>query len=416
MKLTKDPIIETPLGPVTTVCGWTLIGLLFLTLSACGGGGGGNSDGESSGSSGEFETAVRGNYRWQIPKGFPVPTVPENNPMSDAKVELGRFLFYDPKLSGNGSQSCSSCHLQERAFTDGRTVSIGSTGEAHPRNSPSLTNASYNATFNWANPATVTLEQQTPVPMFGEFPVELGISGREEEVLRRFAESELYQNLFQQAFPEDSDRVSFGNIIKALTSFTRTLISGNSAFDRLAYGGDANALSESAKRGMDLFFSERLECFHCHGGFNFTLSSTHESSGFIERPFHNNGLYNIRGTGAYPANNQGLFEFTNRPEDMGKFRAPTLRNLEFTAPYMHDGSIPTLTDVVRHYARGGRLITQGPFAGDGKTSPFKSGFVSGFEISEEEIVDVVNFLRSLSDPSFLTDPRFANPFLEDNTE
>lgn len=387
---------------------------ISTALSSCGGGG---SSGDDSGAAGaDAVSTTRGDFEWRLPRGFPVPTVPANNPMTNEKVELGRYLFYDSRLSGNGTQSCSSCHLQALAFSDGKRLSVGSTGEVHPRNSLSLTNVAYNATLNWANPATVTLEQQTPVPMFGEFPVELGISGNEQEVLARFSNSELYQRLFREAFPEDDNRISFGNIVKSLTSFTRTLISGNSAFDRLAYGGQSDALSDSAKRGMDLFFSERLECFHCHGGFNFTLSSTHESSRFIERPFHNNGLFNINGTGAYPKNNQGLFEFTNKPEDMGKHRAPTLRNIEFTAPYMHDGSIGSLSEVIRHYARGGRKIESGPNAGDGKDNPFKSGFVTGFTISEEEIVDVVNFLRSLSDPTFLTDPKIANPFTQEKTE
>lgn len=358
----------------------------------------------------EVQLVTRGEYTWQLPAGFPVPTVQSDNPMSEAKVELGRHLFYDTHLSGNGTMSCSSCHLQELAFTDGRNVAIGSTGEHHPRNAPGLTNTAFNASLNWANPATVTLEQQAPVPMFGEFPVELGLSGKEEEVLSRFKQSDLYQNLFKEAFSGDAEEINFGNIVKALTSFERTLISGNSPFDRLTYRQDSSALSTSAKRGMDLFFSEKLECFHCHGGFNFTLSSTHESSSFVEKPFHNNGLYNIGGTGAYPPGNQGLFEFTGNLEDRGKFRAPTLRNVEFTAPYMHDGSVATLEEVVRNYARGGRKISSGPFAGDGKDNPYKSGFISGFSISDEEVADLVNFLKSLSDSSFLTDPRFANPF------
>lgn len=379
--------------------------LVAFFLSSCGA-----SDGSDPTSGGSLETIVRDGYTWHLPRGFPVPSVPSDNPMSTTKVELGRHLFYDNKLSGNGSFSCSSCHLQELAFSDGKQVAIGSTGESHPKNALGLTNVAYNATLNWANPATITLEQQAPVPMFGEFPIELGISGNEAAVLKRFSDEELYQRLFEAAFPEEVERVSFGNIVKALASFQRTLISGNSPFDRLSYHGDTSALSDSAKRGMDLFFSERLECFHCHGGFNFTLSSTHEASGFLETPFHNNGLYNIGNTGAYPPRNQGLFEFTNNPQDTGKFRAPSLRNVEFTAPYMHDGGIASLEEVIRNYARGGQHIASGPFAGDGKDNPYKSGFVSGFSITEDEIVDLVNFLKSLSDPDFLNDPRFANPF------
>jgi cytochrome c peroxidase len=161
---------------------------------------------------------------------------------------------------------------------------------------------------------------------------------------------------------------------------------------------------------MDLFFSERLECFHCHNGFNFTLSTTHESSAFTERPFHNTGLFNIGGTGAFPVNNQGIFEFTQQAEDMGKFRAPTLRNLAYTAPYMHDGSIATLDEVIDFYSMGGRNISEGPLAGDGRRNPFKSNFISGFSITQQEREDLKNFLESLSDPTFVTDPRFSDPF------
>jgi cytochrome c peroxidase len=169
-------------------------------------------------------------------------------------------------------------------------------------------------------------------------------------------------------------------------------------------------MSESAKRGRELFFSERLECFHCHGGFNFSQSTTHDKSVFTEIEFHNNGLYNIDGSGAYPLDNHGLWEFTFKPEDMGRFRAPTLRNIELTAPYMHDGSIATLEEVIDHYARGGRLISSGPLAGDGAKNPFKSEFIVGFMITADEKTDLINFLKSLTDWEFICDERFSDPF------
>ncbi|MGQ9908707.1 MAG: MbnH family di-heme enzyme [Candidatus Flexifilum sp.] len=353
-------------------------------------------------------------YRWRLPAGFPVPVVPAHNPMTEEKVELGRYLFYDPRLSGNGSFSCSSCHLQALAFTDGRATAIGSTGDIHPRNSQTLTNAAYNATLTWANPNLLTLEQQILIPMFGEHPVELGITGQEDVVLARFRGDPQYRELFAAAFPDQSDPFTFNNIVQALASFTRTLISGDSAFDRYLRG-ERDALSESAQRGMELFFSEGLECHHCHTGFNLTLSTISVNSSFIERPFFNTGLYNLDGRGAYPVDNTGVHEITNNPADMGRFRPPTLRNIALTAPYMHDGSIATLEDVIRFYMNGGRVIESGPYAGDGRANPYKSGLVAGFSLTEQEIADLVAFLESLTDETFISDPRLSDPFQQSDS-
>ena len=162
---------------------------------------------------------------------------------------------------------------------------------------------------------------------------------------------------------------------------------------------------------MDLFFSERLECFHCHGGFNFTDSTTHAGSDVDRVGYHNTGLYNLNEVGAYPDDNTGLFDMTGEPRDMGRFKAPSLRNIAVTAPYMHDGSVATLEDVIANYERGGRLIEDGEQAGDGRLSPFKSEFVTGFEISAGERADLLAFLESLTDDSVLTDPRLSNPFV-----
>ena len=163
---------------------------------------------------------------------------------------------------------------------------------------------------------------------------------------------------------------------------------------------------------MDLFFSERLECFHCHGGFNFTDSTTHASSKTEQVGYHNTGLYNLNGDGSYPSDNTGLYDMTGVRRDMGRFKAPSLRNVEVTAPYMHDGSVRALEDAIAHYERGGRLIEDGPHAGDGRLSPYKSEFVAGFELSDAERGDLVAFLESLTDESVLTDERFSNPFVD----
>jgi cytochrome c peroxidase len=347
-------------------------------------------------------------YEWDLPPGFPVPDVPEDNPMSEAKVELGRFLFYDPRLSGNETQSCASCHDQSLAFTDGRATAVGSTGEPHPRGSMSLANVAYNARLTWANPLLSELEDQALTPLFGDHPVELG--AREDELLARLRRDPGYPAMFAEAFPDDADPLSVRNVVRALASFQRTLISGDSPYDRYVYQGDDEALSEAARRGLELFGSERLECFHCHGGFNFADGVTHEGTVIEEVAFHNTGLYNIDGRGGYPEPNRGVYEVTGDRRDMGHFRAPTLRNIAVTAPYMHDGSIEDLDGVLDHYAAGGRTIEEGPYAGVGSESPLKNLFIHGFTLTEQERADVLALLRSLTDETFLTDPRFSDPF------
>ncbi|MEO0324122.1 MAG: MbnH family di-heme enzyme [Myxococcota bacterium] len=352
-------------------------------------------------------------YVWDLPPGFPEPRVPEGNPMSEAKVELGRRLFYDTRLSGNETQSCASCHVQSLAFTDGRAQSVGSTGEEHPRSSMSLANVAYSATLNWANPNIRELEPQALGPLFGETPVELGMAGRQDELVERLRGEAVYQEFFPTAFPDASDPFTVARVLDALASFQRTLVSGRSPYD--AYlNGDSDAIGESAKRGEALFFSEDAECFHCHGGFNFSASLTHEGQVFETLSFQNNGLYDLDGRGLYPEPNFGLFEFSEDRRDMGSFKPPTLRNIAVTAPYMHDGSIATLEEVVQHYAAGGRNVTEGPNVGDGRLNPNKSIFVNGFELTPERQADLVAFLESLTDEAFLTDPRFANPWLDDD--
>lgn len=344
-------------------------------------------------------------YEWKLPSGFPEPAVPEDNPMSAAKVELGRYLFYDTRLSANGTQSCASCHRQETAFTDGRVTAVGSTGEHHRRNSMSLANVAYAASLTWANPVLPDLEAQAMVPLFGEHPVELGLAGKEDVLLQRLSADARYPALFAAAFPGEKQPVSLASMVRAIAAFERTLLSGNSPYDRYTYNDERDALSVSAKRGMTLFFSERLECFHCHQGFAFSDSVKSKLTTFPDLTFHNTNLYNVDGHGAYPATDQGLLEFTGKPEDMGRYRAPTLRNIAVTAPYMHDGSIATLSEVLDHYAAGGRASAQG--AGP---SPFQSEFIRGFTLTAQEKQDVLAFLESLTDTDFLQDPRFSDPF------
>lgn len=366
--------------------GWGLGICAVLLAAACG----------SSGSSG---------WQWDLPEGFPLPVVPEDNPMSEEKVELGRHLFYDRRLSLNETQSCADCHQQEKAFSDGLVTAEGSTGEIHPRNAMQLTNVAYNATYNWAAPEVRTLEEQAHGPIFGTDPiVEMGFAGEEDELLQRLRDEPVYQEMFHGAFPEDADPYTVDNVLKALAAFQRTFLSFDAPFDRVL-AGDESAVEDAASvlRGWELTDTPRFDCFHCHENPFFSDSHRTELDEVDVRPFHNIGLYNLDGRGAYPEGNQGLYEHTGLDDDRGRFKAPTLRNTTVTAPFMHDGSIATLEEVIDTYIEGGR--------GDGRHSPVKAEFITGIpDPTEQEVTDVMNFLESLTDEGFLTDPAFANPW------
>lgn len=358
---------------------------------------------------GDASAATDTPFEWRLPLGFPEPAVPTDNPMTAAKVELGRYLFYDRRLSRDDSMACASCHKQELAFTDGLPTSVGVTGQHTPRSSMMLGNVAYASTFTWANPLLLELERQALVPMFGDNPVELGLRS-EAELEDKLVTVPFYQELFERAFPTEAAPITTKNAVFALASFQRTLISGDSPFDAFLYGGNNDAISAEARRGYELFSSEKLECFHCHVGFNLSDHVTYRDKPFIDRPFHNTGLYNIDGKGAYPEPNTGVHSVTGDPKDMGRFRAPSLRNIAVTAPYMHDGSIATLSEVLDHYAAGGRKLESGPNAGDGSKSPLKSSLVVSFTLSDDERRDVLAFLDSLTDESFLSNPDFSDPW------
>jgi cytochrome c peroxidase len=265
-----------------------------------------------------------GDFEWRLPRGFPEPAVPQDNPMSAAKVALGARLFADRRLSVTGDYSCESCHSPSRAFTDGRALSRGATGETLPLNAPTLLNAAYNASLGWRDPEVRTLEQQMRGPLFD--PRELGLAGRETEVVELLARDSALAAEFAAAFPADPAPVSMDNVIRAIAAYERTLLSANSAFDRYVFRGDHAALDESQKRGMALFFSARTGCAGCHAGINF-------AGEWIDRDH----------PGAKPA-----FADTGTG---GKMRVPTLRNLARTAPYMHDGRFARLDEVLRHYEK-----------------------------------------------------------------
>ena len=383
--------------------------LVANLLVACGGGSDSAPDGNDSVDPGLPPVSETGWY-WQLPAGFAPPRVPADNPMNAAKVELGRHLFHDPRLSADGTLACSGCHEQVSAFSDGRSLSRGVSGQVHPRNSLHLTNVAYRLTLDWANPQPRTLEAQMLTPLFGTAPVEMGVNDDNRAlVLERFRTDAGYRARFAAAFAGEVEPLSWDNIIKAIAAWERTLIAANSRYDR--YRAGLTMLDEAELRGMALFFGERAHCSQCHGSANFDgqfVDSTTTDSPTPE--FHNTGLFNIGGTGAYPAPNRGVFEFTGQPADMGRFRAASLRNVALTAPYMHDGSMGTLEAVLAFYAAGGREVGNGPYAGDGRHNPYKDARLAHIRLDARDQHDLIAFLKTLTDEGFVSDPRFRDPF------
>jgi cytochrome c peroxidase len=344
-----------------------------------------------------------------LPPGVPAPRLPEGAVMTQATVELGRHLFYDERLSGNGTQSCATCHVQELAFTDGRAQGFGSTGELHARSPMSLVNVAYRDALTWANPTLRTLEKQILVPMFGTTPVELGMAGHEQRIFPELRADPTYVRLFAAAFPAADGPLDTEHVVVSLAAFLRSLVSFDSPFDRYRYLGEADALDAAAERGMKLFLSSKTNCSGCHmahnipnlgmnldGGSKHVRSEADEPEVFL---FHNTGLYALGEPFSYPADNLGLYAFTGIQRDIGKFRIPTLRNVAVTAPYMHDGSIATLDEVLDHYAAGGRA-----------QNPQQTEFVKPLELSAQDRQDLIAFLRSLTDETVLHDERWSNPW------
>jgi cytochrome c peroxidase len=240
--------------------------------------------------------------------------------------------------------------------------------------------------------------------MFGDVPVELGLKGREAELLDRLRAVSVYQALFRESFPGPAEPFTLPNVTRAIAAFQRTILSFNAPVDRFRRG-EVGALTESARRG-ELLFAQR-GCPQCHFGSLFTRGSDPSAAG---DEFANTGLYNVGGTGAYPGRNVGLLAATGRPHDMGRMRIPSLRNVALTFPYGHDGSVGSLDDVIDNYARGGRLVAAGPNAGDGRENPFRDPRLRPFPVTPQERADLVAFLRALTDSSIVTNPRWSNPW------
>ena len=308
------------------------------------------------------------------------PIIPDDNPMSVEGVALGKKLFFDPILSANNTQSCADCHSPQNGFSDARQFSIGITGEAGNRNSMPLQNLAwnYNGKFFWDGRAG-SLEDQIFEPVTN--PIEMANTW--PNAVASLQNSTEYPVLFDDAFGTttiDSTMVS-----KAIAQFMRTLISANSRFDQFQRG--EIELSPSEANGLNVFLDEsRGDCFHCHGN---PLNPL-----WTDNIFHNNGLDEF-------FIDKGLSIVTGDPRDDGKFKTPSLRNLAFTAPYMHDGRFETLDEVINHYSEG--LVyseTVDPL--------MKAVGEGGVHLSEEDKADLKAFLLSLSDPSFINNPDFQN--------
>lgn len=303
-------------------------------------------------------------YRWQLPRGFPEPLVPADNPMSPAKVALGRRLFFETRLSLTATYSCASCHDPAHAFTDGRAKAVGATGQSTERSAMTLVNVAYNSSYGWTEPTVTTLEAQMYQPLFNEHPIEMGLAGREAAMVAGLSADAGYVDAFNAAFPEQPTGISIANLIRAIACYERTLISGNSPFDRYVFGGQHDAIDAMAKRGMELFYSARLGCANCHAGFNFTGTVVYRDQATAVPAFARNGA-------------------TAAP-----IRVPTLRNIALTAPYMHDGRFATLDEVIAHYESVGASAEA-----DEKLREFK--------LTPDERRALRAFLESLTDSEFI---------------
>jgi cytochrome c peroxidase len=301
-------------------------------------------------------------YSLFIPKGFPTPFIPEDNQLSDSRIALGKKLFFDNMMSRDSSLSCASCHQPQFAFSDGRQKSVGIKGREVSRNAPTLTNVAYQPYFllDGLNPS---LETQVKIPIHehNEFDFHILL------IAERMKQDSLYVSLSKDAYnSEPSPQV----IAYAIACYERTLISGNSPYDQYFYQGNKTALNDSEIRGMNLFFDD-LYCASCHGGFNFSDSR-----------LTNNGLYTNY-------TDQGRARLTKKTEDQAIFKTPTLRNIGFSAPYMHDGSFESLEQVIDHYSSGAK----GHFNQDPLIQPF--------DISQDQKQDLIAFLIALNDSAFV---------------
>jgi cytochrome c peroxidase len=304
----------------------------------------------------------------EIPRGFPTVELPENNKLTKAKIKLGKELFFDKLLSADNSISCSSCHSPALAFTDGLTTSIGVDNRAGLRNALPLFNLAWKRSFfRDGGVQILELVALNSINDHREFDINSNI------LLERLQSSLKYSTLFRNAF---NDTITLNGALFALSSFQRTLISGKSDYDKYTFYGLKNALSEEQIRGKELFFSSKTDCSSCHGGFNFTNDS-----------FQSNGYFTT-----YP--DSGRQRITLNESDRGKFQTPSLRNVALTAPYMHNGSVATLDEIIDNYNNGNSSFVN------------KSPLIRSLGLTLQEKSDLLAFLNSLSDLEFIQNPDF----------
>lgn len=302
---------------------------------------------------------VDGPFQLTLPPGAPPPPIPAEYPLTRAAVSLGKALFFDPRLSVDGTISCASCHIPSHAFSDTVALSRGVEARRGTRNSPSLANIVYH-TGLFRDGGVPSLEVQVIAPVQDPLEMDHTLQGAAD----RLADVAPYQRLSRLAYDRELDPFV---ITRAIAAYERTLISGWSRFDHYLYQGDASALTEGEVRGWDLFRSDALNCTACHGGFDLS----------------DHGYYNIGQYLVYA--DPGRERITLDPADNGKFKVPSLRNIARTAPYMHDGTMATLEEVIGHFASGG-------FA-----HPNKDTRMTNFVLSEQERTDLIAFLHTLND-------------------
>ncbi len=310
---------------------------------------------------------VEPDYDWHLPAGYPQPIVPVDNPVTPQKVALGEALFSDKRLSVNATLSCGSCHDPDAHFSDGLPRPSGAENETLPLNTPTLWNSAYSASFSWTDKGFESLEQQHVGPLTNSAPVELGLGA--EQLLALSKDAELLAML-KRAFPE-AEGFTQQNLIAALASYVRTLIRGDSAFDRYLFADDRNALSAQAQEGLALFNSSRLNCAACHRGFLLS-GPTRSVRAQFPPSFYRTGV-------------SGSVE---------QFRVPSLKFVQHTAPYMHDGSQQTLDEVIDFYASGG---VSNDASGDTAPAlgPKATKRIKAFELTTKERQALLAFLRSL---------------------
>lgn len=319
---------------------------------------------------------------------FPPPIIPEDNRLIRSRVALGRMLFYEKMLSKDGTQACADCHQQDKGFSDPRQFSIGVDGLPGGRHSMVAFNLAWHRKGLFWDGRSPNMRHQALQPI--QDPLEMNESL--ENVVAKLQAKSNYRDQFVRAFGDSE--VTEARIGLALEQFMTTIISNNSRFDQFLNG--EISLTESEERGRQLFFGEfdptfqttGAECFHCHGGFNFTNDL-----------FQNNGLDS---DGDFT--DLGHFKVTGNPADKAKFKTPTLRNIALTGPYMHDGRFATLEEVIEHYNSGVSPSSTLDFLLQVNSNP------GGLHLEANDISDLVAFLHTLTDTSFLANPAFSSPF------